>query len=277
MNIAVKTCSQCRVGKPLSEFSKRKRASDGLNYCCRSCARANLNMWKARRARGDDTSRVLVNTTPGVKFCPRCSQSLAVDEFPVSKAAKDGRRSYCRPCLRSYERERLAAKPEITARKTLTGRAWAAANPDRVSEYRDRRRVPNRLRRREYYQNNRVKVLAEKKRHRLENPAIYKAIDIRRRLARLRTEVNDFTSDHWLEVLEEFDHHCAYCGERSDRLEQEHMTPLSRGGAHTKSNIVPACRRCNARKHTKTAWEFLGMDWFEIVTGVPAPDLAVTS
>ena len=36
----------------------------------------------------------------------------------------------------------------------------------------------------------------------------------------------------------------------------DHLTPPIRGGAHTVSNIVMACRRCNSRKGRKTEVEF---------------------
>jgi 5-methylcytosine-specific restriction endonuclease McrA len=42
---------------------------------------------------------------------------------------------------------------------------------------------------------------------------------------------------------------CAYCGAKPKRLEIDHITPLSRGGAHSLANIVAACRTCNARKN----------------------------
>lgn len=47
----------------------------------------------------------------------------------------------------------------------------------------------------------------------------------------------------------EFDHRCAYCGADGD-LHIEHVDPISKGGAHVLSNIVPACKACNYSKHT---------------------------
>lgn len=42
---------------------------------------------------------------------------------------------------------------------------------------------------------------------------------------------------------------CVYCGKRAKgKLTQDHIPPLSKGGSHTASNIVPACCSCNSRK-----------------------------
>jgi len=45
-------------------------------------------------------------------------------------------------------------------------------------------------------------------------------------------------------------HVCAYCGEHfaESELTVEHIAPVSRGGQHTWTNVVTACRSCNTRK-----------------------------
>jgi 5-methylcytosine-specific restriction endonuclease McrA len=47
---------------------------------------------------------------------------------------------------------------------------------------------------------------------------------------------------------------CAYCGVR-DADTIDHVHPRSRGGAHTWSNTVGACSRCNSRKSDRTTKE----------------------
>ena len=51
---------------------------------------------------------------------------------------------------------------------------------------------------------------------------------------------------------------CFYCFAPLTLAEatKEHMQPLSRGGADTIGNIVPACRPCNDRKGDMTDEEF---------------------
>jgi 5-methylcytosine-specific restriction endonuclease McrA len=45
-------------------------------------------------------------------------------------------------------------------------------------------------------------------------------------------------------------HMCAYCGDHypESELTVEHIVPVSRGGQHTWTNVVTACRSCNTRK-----------------------------
>ncbi len=65
---------------------------------------------------------------------------------------------------------------------------------------------------------------------------------------RRRAAKGDFTAAAWIVLKSLFGHTCAYCRRRFTRLEQDHVTPLTRGGTHSAGNIVPACRSCNAAK-----------------------------
>ena len=53
----------------------------------------------------------------------------------------------------------------------------------------------------------------------------------------------------WLVKLKEYDNRCAYCGVQNEDIQQDHIRPLSKGGHHTITNVVPACGFCNRRKH----------------------------
>ena len=66
---------------------------------------------------------------------------------------------------------------------------------------------------------------------------------------------NGFTTAEWLALRAEYGERCAYCAETGE-LHADHRTPIARGGSNEISNILPACGRCNRRKHTKTEAEF---------------------
>lgn len=44
---------------------------------------------------------------------------------------------------------------------------------------------------------------------------------------------------------------CQYCGTRRD-LTLDHVTPSSKGGQHSWTNLVTACKKCNAKKGNNT-------------------------
>jgi hypothetical protein len=50
---------------------------------------------------------------------------------------------------------------------------------------------------------------------------------------------------------------CHYCGTRGERLECDHVIPVSRGGTDDIWNLVTACRPCNRSKGAKTIEEWL--------------------
>lgn len=64
---------------------------------------------------------------------------------------------------------------------------------------------------------------------------------------------SDFTIAQWIELRALYRNRCAYCHRRRKRLTKDHVVPLSRGGHHTMSNIVPACLPCNLRKSVNPA------------------------
>ncbi|WP_307856026.1 HNH endonuclease [Nocardioides faecalis] len=71
----------------------------------------------------------------------------------------------------------------------------------------------------------------------------------RRRTRRMAKVEHDLTGAQW-EALQQAWGGCAYCGHAPDGagLQKDTILPISRGGRYTLSNVVPACRSCNASK-----------------------------
>ena len=64
------------------------------------------------------------------------------------------------------------------------------------------------------------------------------------------------------------DKRCCYCGVpfggcKLCKMEDDHIVPASLGGDNRKSNLVPACKRCNINKSNKNAdeWMAASTDW----------------
>lgn len=60
--------------------------------------------------------------------------------------------------------------------------------------------------------------------------------------------ISTLTQTEWKELKEQYNQCCAYCCKHTDRLTMDHIIPISKGGTHTKENIVPACKSCNSSK-----------------------------
>lgn len=69
----------------------------------------------------------------------------------------------------------------------------------------------------------------------------------RRRKRRMSRVEHDLTDAQWFALMEAWGG-CAYCGDEAAALQKDCMLPISRGGRYTLTNVVPACRSCNASK-----------------------------
>ena len=159
-------------------------------------------------------------------------------------------------------REEIAAKQRAyyeSHRDELRRRnaAWKQQNHEQRLAY---QRVYNREHKpeirefqREWFQRNRERLnayLRERYKHKREQI-------LARIIARARSYVVAHTQTQWEAKKAEYDHRCAYCGIQPQRLEKDHVVPISKGDPLTVDridNIVPACRSCNARKGARDEW-----------------------
>lgn len=83
-----------------------------------------------------------------------------------------------------------------------------------------------------------------------------RAIAEKRRAKYSNTPIDELlTSAEWLAILAQADGHCAYC-DKEAKLTLDHVIPLSKGGTHSKDNVVPACLHCNSSKGNRTLEEW---------------------
>lgn len=71
----------------------------------------------------------------------------------------------------------------------------------------------------------------------------------RARRHQIRAAAGDLTPALHRELLAEA-HTCRYCGIAltQENWSLDHVVPLSKGGAHDRTNVVPSCRSCNSSK-----------------------------
>ncbi len=207
------------------------------------------------------------------KRCPKCERMLPLDAYHRCKRNRLGVAVYCKECIVAvnayYRVKRADVEREYRREYYLSHREqlreYGARHYRENTEYvkeRDRAyRVANVERRRDLnraYREENADTLNEYCRQwRRENAPRANQYKKNRRARIANANVNDFTPTQWESMLAYYDFRCGYCGASLKPPTQDHMQPLSRGGDHTESNIVPCCARCNSRKHDKTLVEFL--------------------
>lgn len=75
-----------------------------------------------------------------------------------------------------------------------------------------------------------------------------------KRRATLAGAIGSHSLHEWDELKKFYNYMCLCCKQQEPfiKLSEDHIIPLSLGGANDISNIQPLCKSCNSRKHTKT-------------------------
>jgi 5-methylcytosine-specific restriction endonuclease McrA len=137
--------------------------------------------------------------------------------------------------------------------------AWWILNPDALKQAsaRFRENHPERAREiaRQAYEKHREIRLAQSALWARANQDRKSVAEARRRAAKLSAGGAGVDPAAWLGLVAAAEGRCTYCGEVRP-LTMDHRIPLIRGGRHEIENIIPACKPCNSRKHTRTEEEF---------------------
>lgn len=168
-------------------------------------------------------------------------------------------------CAACYIKERRK-DPEKKLRYLEANKRWLKKHPNYEKERSLIRRQinpePLRAAEKKYRKSHPENRKQNKLRWQKRNPEKYllsmRAAVKRRKALKRGATISIFSKQDWRIMKEAADNKCFYCGGTFEKLTQDHKLPLSRGGNHTKENIVPACVSCNCRKGSKTTEEYLG-------------------
>lgn len=137
----VKTCSKCKVEKPLSEFFARKGASDGKMSSCKACKTAATYAWREKCADKFAAYMAEYQTRPHAIEARRAARST--DAYRAASRIRDAKRrktSEYRQRAAKYERsERVAAY-----RRAYKNRADSKARARELSKrdhFKERHRI----------------------------------------------------------------------------------------------------------------------------------------
>lgn len=222
---SLKQCCTCKEWIDRENgFRKTKASPDGLNPRCKKCTKVATGKWyQKNKEYAKSASREYKEAHPEYDRKYREENRERIQEYSQQYHRREGAREKARFLAKMW----LKNNPE---RNAASSRNWRENNPDKARETSRR-----------YYK---------------KNPDSY-IIKAAKRKALMQGNYADLTTAEWKEVLEFYNYTCLCCGKLASelpggKLTQDHIVPLSKGGAHTKSNIQPLCFSCNVKKGVQT-------------------------
>ena len=252
----MKRCGHCRTTLPLENFAKNSSMIDGLQHYCRMCSKE-----AKRKYRQSDKSKL---TEQRYDRRPSLAKYTKSEKFKIQQQRYHQSEKGKATARLSMQRRRKTEKVKLygqqyrrsEARK-LSVRRYDKSEKGKITK----RRIAQSDNAREYQRDFRKankESFANYIREWLrttEGKEYIARRNFHRRSSVLRTPVKQLlNSAQWREIKLKFHNACAYCGipeSSSVKLTRDHLIPVTKGGLHTKENIVPACQPCNARKGAK--------------------------
>lgn len=258
--VLLKVCKgPCGLDKSTLEFGirKDKKGREVLRTWCKPCEVLATQDYLRRKKLGLGPKPKKVVAIPNSKTCAGCKEDLALTKFRPRKRGLYGRYSLCGTCEKAVNQVYVEAnREEINRRKR---ESWLAT--PKTEE--QKKEAANKAR--AWYKENRERAIAARIAWVRSNPDKWLVISKRwsdsnplkvaeknrRRRATLSKVENTLTYQEWEAVVQSFGGCCVYCGSDNKKITMDHIQPISKGGAHSKENVVPACKSCNSRKGAK--------------------------
>lgn len=221
-------CSKCHVIKPMSAFSKSSKNihRQGYEYRCKDCVRAASKTHYRRNIARISVQHFTYRVANKARFALYKKGWLENNLDRVNAASRK----------RYHSRD-----PEENRRRNAKDRALLLErHPTYMNDY-------QRKWSKQHPEKKRANDRLNRQRHPEKQAEIRRAKDARKRHA----PINDLSHAQWEEIQAVQDHRCYYCDKRcKGQLTQDHIIALIKGGSHTVSNVIGACRSCNSKKHT---------------------------
>lgn len=165
------------------------------------------------------------------------------------------------------EKAKATGRASYHRRKALGKVKPSIITPEQKKRYREKYREIEKAYAKARYAANREALLEVAREYRRRDPDVWRRwraanperwrevareSNQRRRAAQLSAPGDGVTKEEWKDIVASYRSLCVYCNTHVKRPTMDHIVPLSQGGAHDVSNVVPACRGCNARKNDTT-------------------------
>jgi len=212
----MKICSNCKVEKDLSEFSKYRSARDGLQNNCKDC-NSKYRLDNKEEIDKKAAKYYLNNKDKKVRYY------LKNKELISKKAAK-------------YYLNNKEKRVEYAAK-------YRKENKEKIAKKNAK-----------YHLDNKEKIAEKGAKYRKDHPE--KGREYKRKRRAMKQSLNEnYTKEDEAYTRNLFEHRCYNC-ESKDNLCIDHHKPLSKGYPLNRKNAVLLCKSCNSSKNDKSPEDF---------------------
>jgi len=257
-----KTCTKCQQDLPLDCFYTQKYGRLGVRAKCKKCMNkessayaltpagkaSNRKHWLSEKFRVNQNA--YYQTPKGKAIKKECDRKYS--QSPEGKISKKKARQryiqtdkYKQTMLRLSRAYRLTPKGQESIKAAY--KKWSQSEKGKAKLKELRLKYHDR----EWYKKM-IKTSLAKYMKSDKRKAVKSRNESKRRAQRRAGKliVPTLTAEEWNVIKKRYKNRCVYCGQEKP-LTRDHIIPLSKGGYHTKDNIVPACLSCNSRKMDK--------------------------
>ena len=230
-------CKICLFEKPVTQFYPHRKTKTGYQSICKICWRNKVTAYRITHPKETRALKKKWQNSPNGKKTRKA--------YRIANAEKS------RIYQEEYQKEHaksLSVKKHIYYLNNKrhiaeASKLWRKTNPKKIQANSHR-----------YYNTHKEACTARNVQWQQANPDKVRrnavVSEARKRARKHADPINDLSPAQWQEILTAYGHRCVYCGRKVKSLTQDHITPLFKGGSHTASNVVPACRSCNSKKST---------------------------
>lgn len=249
-----KKCPRCLQILPMSEFYFHKKTGRPISKC-KTCSKevrrefSQSEKGKAAYQKWYSTVDKAERMKKQQEYRKTETGKAVMSKYEKSEKGKTKTKRYSqKDQAKIKKRAALARRMANPEYREMTRAYWRKKNAEESAKKRFKKYITS--------QKGKIRKLAKDRQYKKSPLGLESAKRNNAKRKRLLANAEcTLTFQEWTEIQKAQNHLCFYCKKPMEKPTQDHVIPVSRGGNHTKENVVAACLPCNLKKGNRLIGE----------------------